>query len=99
MTERLKLDIGSDLEIAQRVFASHCQVIGRGPHWWMVWNDQVGRWDNCNEVDYDAVRLAIHAFDGATYATASGRAGVVRLSAARIKSIRLLLNGLLPVVL
>jgi hypothetical protein len=79
-----KLEVGSDVEMSQRlareligrfgevVFAEGAFWLWGGTHW--------------VELDDEAARRLLHAFDGAVYPTPAGRAEAVRLSKFRVDS-------------
>jgi phage/plasmid-associated DNA primase len=79
-----RLEVGSDVELSQRLAR---ELIGRfgevvyaeGAFW--LWGGS--HWV---ELDAEAARRLLHAFDGAAYPTQSGRAETVRLSKFRVDS-------------
>jgi putative DNA primase/helicase len=86
LTQRYrKLDIGSDVEIARKLAAELTARFGEIPYCeGRFWHYEATRW-----VPFEpgALRLLVHAFDGANYMTATGKPETVQLTKHRADSI------------
>jgi P4 family phage/plasmid primase-like protien len=81
----LFLEIGSDVEIAERVhkdLLKHFDEIVHAEG--SFWRYATTHWE---PIDNNEVRLAVHLYDGARYLTAAGEPGNVKLGKGRIDSV------------
>lgn len=82
---QLTLSLGSDVEIARRVFADLEAKSGRimfaEGHFWEF---RQSHWEALLDKD---LRRAVHLYDGAVYQTAMGNTSTVRLNKSRIDSV------------
>jgi phage/plasmid-associated DNA primase len=82
-----KLEIGSDVEISQRISRESAAELGpvvfvEGEVWF--YSERIGCWI---PIPHDLLRRLIHAFDGASYDRPNGKTEIVQLSKNRCDSI------------
>ena len=84
-SERKKLIIGSDVEIANRVRDDLQNLYGQAVHCdGSFWRYNGTAWE---VVEDREIRLLVHAYDGASFQTGSGASSRAKLSKARVDSV------------